>query len=165
MTETTRTETLQELINSMQAMQSAQEEETTRLRRRLQWLETRRREFFDILAQQGSDPDTIRKLDDTEQQLENMNQMLTKVETELKQSLLEIRQRILDLRNQELVRIQQEREAIRKRRENIRTQLLPQAQNRVALLMEEDAAGRQQDGELQRRMEELSRLDQFTNLT
>lgn len=159
---TPRSDTLQDLLNSMQTVQSAQEEEAVRLRRRVQWLEARRREFFDILSRSGSDPETVRKLDETEKQLEEMHQTLGKVESELKASQMEIRQRILDVRAEEMARIQAERERIRMRRDKIRNQLLPHALNRVQSLQEEDAAIAQQDADMQRRLRELSQLDKFT---
>ncbi|MEN6626680.1 MAG: hypothetical protein ABFD69_10685 [Candidatus Sumerlaeia bacterium] len=153
---------LQDLVNSLSAMQSSHEEEALKLRRRVQWLEGRRREFFGILSQSGSDPETVRKLDETEKQLEEMHQVLTKVEGELKQSQVEIRQKILEVREEEMARIQAERERIRQRREKIRNQLLPTALNRVERLQEEDSAIAQQDAELQRRLRDLGQFEKFT---
>jgi hypothetical protein len=156
-------DTLQEMIGDMQAMQAAQEAETQRLRRRLQWLENRRREFFNIVAQNGSDQESCRKLDETEQQLAEINQMLLQGEADLKQSLIELRRQILDLRNQELSRIERKRDQIRSRRDKIRGVLLPEAQKKINRLQEEDTTLVQKDQELQQRMRMLIELDQFTS--
>ncbi|MCE5229557.1 FUSC family protein [bacterium] len=157
-----RPDSLQELLNSMQNTQAAHEEESVKLRRRVQWLEARRREFFAILSQGSSDPETVRKLDETEQQLQEIHQLLGRVESELKQSQMEIKQRILEVRGEEMARIQAERERIRVRRDKIRNQLLPQALNRVERLQEEEASIAQEDAELARRLRGLGQFDKLT---
>lgn len=159
-----RNDTLQDLVNTLQAMQSSCEDEAIKLRRRVQWLDARRREFFSILSQSGSDPDIVRKLDETEKQIEEIHGVLGRIEGELKQSQMEFRQKILKVRDEEMSRIQAERERIRQRREKIRN-LLPQAINRVERLQEEDNSITQEDAELQRRLRELGALDQFTSET
>lgn len=150
---------LQELLSSLQNLQSTQVEETGKLRRRLDWLETRRREFFNIVSQSGSDFESRRKLEETEQQLEEIHTLLTRADQELKEELREVRSRILELRNEELAKLEQEAKAVRQRRDEIHNVLLPEAQSRVSTLAEEEARLQQRNEELSRRIRELTKLD------
>lgn len=150
---------LQELLNSMQSLQSAQEEETQRLRRRLTWLEGRRREFYEILAQSGSDFESRRKLEETEQQLEQMQEMLARTESELREALADVRGRIITLRNEELARLEREAKLLRARRDEIHGTLLPEAKSRVTALQEEEDRTVQRTEEIARRIRELNQID------
>lgn len=150
---------LNELLNELQALQNTQEEETTKIRRRLAWLESRRRELFDTVALNNSDFETRRKLEDTENQLLELQQALSRTEADLKSGLQEVRQRIIAMRNEELTRLEQEVKALRGRRDEIHNELLPAAQNRVAELMEEETKLGQRTDDLSRRIRDLNQLD------
>ena len=151
--------TLQELISEMQTMQASQEEETTRLRRRLAWLEGRRREFFDAVALNSGDFDTRRKLEETERQMEEIQATLAHVESDLRASLPEIRQRIIELRNEELTRLEEESKALRVHKQEIHGELLPEASARVASLHEEEDRLAQRGEEIARRIRDLDQLE------
>ena len=150
---------LQELVNEMQTLQASQEEETSRLRRRLGWLESRRREFFDTVAVNSSDFDTRRKLEETERQLEEIHGLLGRAEVDLKSALVELRQRIIDARNEELTRLEQENKALRQRKSEIHNELLPEAQARVTTLLEEEDRLGQRAEEINRCIRELNHID------
>jgi chromosome segregation ATPase len=153
---------LQELITQMQALQTRQQEETVRLRRRLEWLENRRREFFEIMTANSSDVANRRKLEETERQVDEIQALLTQSETELKSSMQEIRQRIIALRNEELTRLEEETRLLRERKDQIRNKLLPTAVSRVNALQEEEGKLGQRFEELNRRIRELNELDPST---
>lgn len=150
---------LHELIAEMQQLQASQEEETNRLRRRLSWLESRRREFFDLVSQNNSDMETRRKLDETEKQLDQIQSTLNQSEADLKKVLREIRQRILEMRNQELSRLEEETKLLRQRKETIHQEEMPEVMARLSALKEEETTIDQQIEELARRMRDLSTID------
>lgn len=150
---------LQELINEMQSMQASQEEETARMRRRLTWLESRRREFFEVVAVNSSDFDTRRKLEETERQLEEIHGLVARAEIDLKSAMVELRQRIIEVRNEELTRLEQESKALRQRKTEIHNELLPEAQARVTALREEEDRLSQRGEEINRRIRDLNQLD------
>ena len=151
--------TLQEMISEMQALQSSQEEETARLRRRLAWLESRRRELFDAVTADSGDFDARRKLEETERQLEEIHGVLARAEGDLRAALPEIRQKILELCNEELTRLERENKALRARKTEIHNELLPEATARMAALLEEEERLTQQIEEIARRIRELNQLD------
>jgi len=151
--------TLQEMINDMQALQSSQEEETVRLRRRLASLESRRRELFEAVTVNSGDFDTRRKLEETERQHEEIHGLLSRAEGDLRAALQEIRQKILELRNEELTRLEQENKALRARKTEIHNELIPDATARVAALREEEESLTQRGEEIARRTRELNQLD------
>lgn len=150
---------LHELLNEMQSLQANQEEEMDRLRRRLTWLEGRRREFYEIISHNSADLETRRKLEDVEQQHDDIQALLAQADQDLKRALREIRERILNLRNEELTRIEQEIKALRARRDEIRNQLLPEVMARAAALQEEEARLTVRNEELQRRSRSLDAMD------
>lgn len=150
---------LQELLNEMQATQTLQEEEATRLRRRQAWLEGRRREFFDTVTANSSDFETRRKLEDTEHQLEEIHGLLIRAEIDLKTALAGMRQRVIELRNDELARLEGENKAVRQRKAEIHGELLPEAVARVAALQEEEERLNQRSEEIIRRIRELNQID------
>ena len=150
---------LQDLIAQMQALQAKQQEETLRLRRRLEWLESRRREFFEIMAANASDLENRRKLAETERQTDEMQKLLAQSDAEIKAAMAEIRQKILALRNEELTRLEEEARIARERKERIKNRLLPNALSRVGALQEEEAKLNHRTEELARRIRELHVLD------
>jgi chromosome segregation ATPase len=150
---------LHELLNEMQSLQANQEEEMDRLRRRLTWLEGRRREFYEIISHNSADLETRRKLEDVERQHDDIQALLAQADQDLKRALREIRERILNLRNEELTRIEQEIKALRARRDEIRNQLLPEVMARAAALQEEDARLTARNEELLRRSRSLDAMD------
>jgi hypothetical protein len=150
---------LQDLIARMQSLQTQHREENQRLRRRLEWLESRRREFFEVMTANASDQENRRKLDDAERQIDELQATLTQADAGLKSSLQEIRQRILVLRNEELTRLEDEGRSLRERREHIRIRLLPAAQARVSALQEEEGKLEKRFDDLSRRIRELNELD------
>ena len=150
---------LQELLGELQNLQGTQEEETTRLRRRVGWLESRRRELFDTVALNSSDFETRRKLEETERQLADLQQSLGRTESELKESMQDIRQRVIALRNEELTRLEQEVKALRQRKDEIHNELLPEAMNRLNTLKEEEDRLAQRVEEASRRMRELNKIE------
>jgi glycyl-tRNA synthetase beta subunit len=150
---------LQELLGELHTLQGAQEEETTRLRRRVSWLESRRRELFDTVSLNSSDFETRRKLEETERQLADLQQLLGRTESELKESMQDIRQRIIALRNEELTRLEQEAKALRQRKDEIHNELLPEAMSRVSTLQEEEDRLAQRIEESSRRMRELNKIE------
>jgi chromosome segregation ATPase len=150
---------LQELIAEMQSRQANQEEEMGRLRRRQAWLETRRREFFDVVTVNSSDFEMRRRLEETEQQLEEIHGQIARAESELKVALQGLRQRMIDLRNEELTRLEQESKAMRQRKTEIHNELLPEALGRVTALREEEDRLNQRSEEINRRIRELNQLD------
>jgi chromosome segregation ATPase len=153
---------LQELITEMQTRQAAQEEEMARLRRRQTWLETRRREFFDVVTVNSSDFETRRRLEETEEQLEEIHGQISRAEAELKLALQGLRQRVIELRNEELTRLEQESKAMRQRKAEIHNELLPAAQGRVTALREEEDRLSQRNEEITRQIRELNQLDLST---
>jgi chromosome segregation ATPase len=158
MAKSTPTE-LQELIARMQALQAQQQEETNRLRRRLEWLEQRRREFFEIMTANASDLENRRKLEETERQVDEIQALLSQSDSELKSSMQDIRHRIISLRNEELTRLETESRKLRERKEQIRNHLLPTAMERVGSLQEEDRKLGRRFDDLNRRIRELNELD------
>jgi archaellum component FlaC len=153
---------LHELIAQMKSLQVQQQEETNRLRRRLDWLEGRRREFFEIMTADASDLENRRKLEETERQVDEIQALLAQSDTDLKKVMEEIRQRILALRNEELARLENEARTLRDRKELIRNRLLPAAVARVGSLQEEESKLGQRCEELNRRIRELDELDPST---
>lgn len=151
--------TLQELLNELHATQASQEEEATRLRRRQAWLESRRREFFDVVAVNSSDFETRRKLEETEHQLEEVHGLLIRAEVDLKATLAGLRHKIIELRNEELCRLEGENKAVRQRKAEIHGELLPEAMARVASLQEEEERLNQRSEEIIRRIRELNQID------
>ena len=151
--------TLQEMINELQAIQSSQEEETARLRRRLASLESRRRELFEVVTVNSGDFDTRRKLEETENQREEIRGLLARAEGDLRAALQEIRQKILELRNEELTRLEQENKALRARKTEIHNEILPEATARVGALREEEERLTQRGEEITRRIRELDQLE------
>ncbi len=150
---------IQELMSEMQNLQATQEEETGKLRRRLAGLESRRREFFDVVANNSSDFEMRHKLEEAENQLLETQQMLSRAETELKANLQDFRTRILALRNEELARLEQESKSLRQRKNEIHTELLPAAMARANVLQEEERNLTLQVEELSRRMRDLNQME------
>lgn len=156
---------LHELINEMQSMQAEQEDAIARMRARVEWLETRRREFYELLTKSSADLETRRKLEEIENQLDEIQKTLAKAEEDLKTALKEIRTRILGIRNERMSEIERKTKALRQRREEIRTALLPEAQARIAKLGEEDTQLQAQIDELTRQLRELDQLEMPTTLS
>ena len=150
---------LQELINEMQTMQAAQEDAIARMRARVEWLEARRREFYEILNKSSADLETRRKLEDIENQLDEIQKTLARSDEDLKSSLKEIRKRILSIRNDRMSEIEGRTKVLRQRREEIRTVLLPEATARVATLNEEDAQLFTQIEEMTRQLRDLDQIE------
>ena len=156
---------LQELINEMQTMQAAQEDAIARMRARVEWLEARRREFYEILNKSSADLETRRKLEDIENQLDEIQKTLARSDEDLKSSLKEIRKRILSIRNDRMSEIEGRTKVLRQRREEIRTVLLPEATARVATLNEEDAQLFTQIEEMTRQLRDLDQIEMPTTLS
>lgn len=150
---------IQELMNEMQALQASQEEETSRLRRRLSWLETRRREFFDIIQTNSGDYDTMHKLEETEKQREEVRDLLAQAESDLKAALMDLRQKLISTRNEELTNLEQERKALAQRKAEIHTELLPEAMARVTALHEEEQLLAQRSEEITRSIRLLNQME------
>lgn len=150
---------LQELFNEIQSMQAAHEEEKERQRRRLAWLEGRRRELYEVVAVNSSDYDTRRKLDDTEKEQHEIHGLMARSEAEHRTTIQEKRQSILIMRNDELSRLEQESKALRQRKAEIHTELLPEAQARVSSLREEEDRLVQRHEEIARRIRDLNQLE------
>lgn len=150
---------LQELLNDLQSLQNAQAENTGKLRRKLEWLEARRKEFFNAVSQTSSDFESRRKLEDTEGLLEEARQQLAQSELEMREALREVREQILELRNEELEKLEQEARNARQRRDEVHSTLLPAAQARVAALLEEERRLGLRNEEIARRIRDLNEMD------
>ncbi|HOE97919.1 MAG TPA: hypothetical protein PLS90_07985 [Candidatus Sumerlaeota bacterium] len=150
---------LQGLITEMRAIQETQETETSRLRQRLSWLESRRQEFYNLVASDNGSVDTRRKLEETDRQIERMQSTLNRAESDLKQSLLEIRQRIIALLNEEMALLEEQLKELRRRKNEIHHELLPEATARVTRLHEEESQLDQQIEEVVKRLSALANFD------
>jgi len=150
---------LQTLLDELKSIQENHDAKKAQFRHRLDRLETERREYFEQFTRNSRDPEIRTRLERAEAEVQDAHEAMARSESEMKAAARDTRQRIIDLINQERSEREDRLRQLRRRRQQIRGVYMPRALARVTALEEEQQQIDHETEEINRRIQELGRLD------